>query len=443
MSPTPSNDQKIQQNLARFVGVCLAFGALSLCPPLFDRYLSVAPLLPSETSSLWWVCLALAGCSGAMLLLSKRVNARWSMLLFSLVFLVGIEQLTRVYMHYLGAAETRDKLWQTAYVTYPDHAAYQGHPFLAFTGRPAAALHGNEAIGALSPFNNYGFVGDDFHPEKQEGTIRIACLGGSTTASGYPAIMETWMNESKTADVPEIEVLNFGITYWTTAHSMVNYLLNVQDFEPDYVVIHHAWNDEKVRGTPAQEFRGDYSHAFKSFQQAPIPDKYPLRISLVYRLLQDGYGAIAPWQMLEPATTKERERVDPYYDNPAELAPFKRNLQTIIEMATLRGSKVVLTTQPHSTNDEMPIFWTHQAIDQHNTVTRELAATFADELIYVDLDDQMTGKMNEVFKDVGHVNDAGKAYKAAQIGQAILLHASMSATPPLSSDTLQPMLTNN
>ena len=45
--------------------------------------------------------------------------------------------------------------------------------------------------------------------------------------------------------------MNVGITGWTTAETLVNYFLVVQDLSPDIVLIHEAVNDAEPRVGPA------------------------------------------------------------------------------------------------------------------------------------------------------------------------------------------------
>src|SRR4030095_14123746 len=101
----------------------------------------------------------------------------------------------------------------------------------------------------LSTFNNFGFVGRDFAYAKPPGVIRIAALGASTTADGYPAMLEEYLNALQSN---RFEVMNFGQGYWTSAHVLVNFVLNVIDFAPDYIVIHQAANDELARASEAE-----------------------------------------------------------------------------------------------------------------------------------------------------------------------------------------------
>src|SRR5437868_7413196 len=102
--------------------------------------------------------------------------------------------------------------------------------------------------------------------------------------------------------------------------------------------------------------------------------------------------------------------------NARELGVFRRNIETIIDVASARQIKVVLTTMPHSTDKR----YSHlQHIDQFNEVLRSIAANH-DRLLFVDLDKLMTGKDNHLFLDPVHVGDTGKRMKADYLGKRII-----------------------
>ncbi len=61
-------------------------------------------------------------------------------------------------------------------------------------------------------------------------------------------------------------------------------------------------------------------------------------------------------------------------------------------------------------------------IDQCNAIVRELYRSHRASSLFVDLDSMMTGTMNEVFRDVAHVTEAGRRFKAEQLGAVILDH---------------------
>ena len=82
---------------------------------------------------------------------------------------------------------------------------------------------------------------------KPAGVIRVACMGNST-AVNYPQSLQTLFND--VCPHTRIQVLNFGMGWWSSVHSTVNFILNVIDFKPDYVVLNDNCNDHNYRGYP-------------------------------------------------------------------------------------------------------------------------------------------------------------------------------------------------
>src|SRR5207247_10830565 len=98
---------------------------------------------------------------------------------------------------------------RTAAWTYDEPLRMTGHPFLQFNGVPSRTGEiyrvlkpggrGDEATENLSTFNNFGFVGRDFAYAKPPRVIRIAALSASTTADGYHAMLEEYINATVAA----------------------------------------------------------------------------------------------------------------------------------------------------------------------------------------------------------------------------------------------------
>jgi GDSL-like lipase/acylhydrolase family protein len=395
----------------------LAIGVL-IAPPIFDRGFSMLHLLARERPWLW------AASVGVVLAGLYCRFGRWrswavTFILFNGLVLTTVELGARFGIRqYFPQRQLELRRWGDA--TYEDLFAYQGHPFLQFTGKPRAALRGNRTLGNLSPFNNFGFIGGDFTYEKPPAIVRVAALGGSTTADGYPAIMESFMNHNTGDDAERYEVLNFGMGYWTSAHSLVNFVLNVVDFRPDYVIVHDGWNDAKIRSSAA-DFRGDYAHALKVFDPPTfVPDRYLVRTSVVYRVIKLRSGP-PDWASLDRAVEWPRQKIGGF-DHLHELKPFRRNVETVIQIARSRNITVVLLTVPRSRDPGKQYFYDAQHIDQVNEILRELAVKYASQILFVDLDRMMTGKMESAFRDVGHVDEEGQSFKAEQVGRTILTH---------------------
>ena len=184
--------------------------SILLTPPIFSSLFAMSALLEIEVVHLWLFSCLLFVCSCFVVMNRSTMKNEVALLFFTLLVLISIELGARLTVVYVFP-EKRSYLTKLANRTYPGFAAYQGHPFLQFTGSPSISLIGNRALGNLSPFNNFGFHGPDFNYDKPRNVIRIACLGGSTTGSGYPQVMEKYLNDTKNEDSYRFEAMNFGL----------------------------------------------------------------------------------------------------------------------------------------------------------------------------------------------------------------------------------------
>ena len=235
--------------------------------------------------------------------------------------------------------------------------------------------------------------------------------------------MEEYLNDRKDEDSYHFEAMNFGMGWYTSAHSVINFVLNVIDFSPDYVILHDGWNEGFVRNVPASEFRGDYAHALTYFHEPYIVDKYPIRVSVLYRYVKQRLTAEPDWVFLDTAILKKIKRTELEWKNLNELNPYRRNIKTIVDLANLRGIRVVLSTQPHSTDPQVLSKYDGAVhMDQANNIVREVYKEYQDNVLFVDLDVLMTGKMNKVFEDLGHMDVDGTKFQAEQFGKVILEH---------------------
>ena len=404
------------------IGLTGLFLSILLFPPVFSTYLAMAPLFEFQVYQLRIFAVCLFVFSLLLILFRSKFKPALGLLFLSGLLLISLELAVRLGVN-IFAPQSKLTLARLGNRTYPHLMAFRGHPFVQFTGNPSSALIGDKILGNLTPFNNFGFFGRDFQIEKTPNTVRIVALGGSTTATGYPKKMEVFLNENKHDTSYQYEVMNFGMGWYNSAHLLVNFILNIVDFAPDYIVIHTGWNDRKARNAVGG-FRGDYSHALKNFQPPEVIDRYPIRWSVFYRYFKFKITPEPFYWFLENATRKKyKKNFQKMWQNLDELKPYERNIRTIVELARLRGIKIILTTQPHTTDPAIRLFHETIHIDQCNTIMRnlhqELEGTY-----FVDLDKLMTGKMNEVFRDVAHVTPKGLAFKAEQIGQLILEHHS-------------------
>jgi hypothetical protein len=194
----------------------------------------------------------------------------------------------------------------------------------------------------------------------------------------------------------------------------------VIDFSPDYLVLHHNWNDIKARSLKTG-FRNDYSHVLNYFHDPVIVDKYFIRTSVLYSFIKNWAFPTPPWWYIDSAIMKRGAWS--YYPTPDDytnLYPYERNLRTIIDFSLLKGIRVVLTTQPHSLRPNIRYFSSMPHMIHCNAILRKLAEEYGDKIVFIDSDALMTGKMEGCFTDLGHMDQVGIDFKAKKIGAAIL-----------------------
>jgi lysophospholipase L1-like esterase len=137
--------------------------------------------------------------------------------------------------------------------------------------------------------NRHGYRGKLVPLQRSKDTLRIVCLGGSTTygwgvhASGrtYPAQLEETLRSMLSERYRDVEVLNAGLPWATSAELLAHYHFKYHYYRPDVVVVHTAMNDAQAFNLPY--YQPDYSH-WRQQMPGPRPLPRPTRWLLHSRL---------------------------------------------------------------------------------------------------------------------------------------------------------------
>lgn len=134
--------------------------------------------------------------------------------------------------------------------------------------------------------NNFGFRGQDFQMPKRPGSFRIVCLGDSVTFGWSAADDETYPSQlqalfKKKWPNCDIEVLNLGVTGYTSFQGKQLFFRFAQKLKPDSVIIGFGQNDRY----PA--LLSDQEHQAAGTWKPDSADLL-LRHSQVYKLLKSG-----------------------------------------------------------------------------------------------------------------------------------------------------------
>jgi lysophospholipase L1-like esterase len=266
---------------------------------------------------------------------------------------------------------------------------------------------------------------------KPLGVFRIICLGGSTTAEGslsdnsYPRFLEELL--SKKYPQKKIEVINAGHYFWTTQHSIIQYLFWLKDLDPDLIILFHACNDliQSFTMPPysSKPFRKDYGHFYGYLANLAYPKTFEKFIGEFFY-----------------ADLRNPNLQSTSFSDFKSIHSFQRNLETLIEITKSKKIHLILSNQAHFFTDknetDIDFLWIPKHFlvdDEHyadekswyagmelfNRVTRETADKFS--IPFVDQVSLFNRKRTrEIFTDAHHMTPKGRMLKANLFFEKIL-----------------------
>jgi len=166
---------------------------------------------------------------------------------------------------------------------------------------------------------------------KPRGLYRILCLGGSTTEGDmvtipYPQLLASMLRAKYFNST--VEVINAGKYFYTTQHSIIQYLFYLEELNPDLIIMFEAINDIFPSFlTPPfamPPFRKDYGHYYGALAYIRFPVSFE-------RFLLNFFYADLRHGRLKAAQISDCK----------SLPCFQRNLESMIELTHSRGIKLI------------------------------------------------------------------------------------------------------
>ena len=230
---------------------------------------------------------------------------------------------------------------------------YQWHPFTGIIFRPNIhfqAGHPFQEEMAWIDVDKYGFLANDQALSFKKGSdeIRIATIGGSTTANINLAFDENWPGRlaflvQEALPDKTVTIINGGVPGFDTAQSIVNLALRIMPFNPDIVIIYHAYNDLKaIRGDVA--FKPDYSHIHDmpyGYHEKPFFLIRWLNHSMFYVRARNKYRVLIK---VKGIATKENDNTRLSSVPMVAERTFEQHMSALIAIARSGGAKVVLSS---------------------------------------------------------------------------------------------------
>jgi lysophospholipase L1-like esterase len=263
--------------------------------------------------------------------------------------------------------------------------------------------------------NALGLRGEEIAPVKPAGTVRIVCLGDSTTfgvfkngpgdvrtSSVYPAALAAALHD---AGYDRVEVVNAGRLGATSASGLALFLTTLRPLAPDVLVVRLGNNDHSmIRGHESPPLATDAEYAVLRTLPA-----WMFRLELV-RL---AFHAYRQWLATKPWATSGHQ---------VPLDRYELNIRRLVADARAGGTRVLFLDFPYrelsrglSPGDSLPNYFddvktldelhavhaTYQAVTER--VARETGSA------YLRTEDALRAAPTSVFTDydMSHLNDDG------------------------------------
>ena len=187
-------------------------------------------------------------------------------------------------------------------------------------------------------------------PRDNPATLRVLAVGGSTTRCGnlrenerYPAQLERLLREALPGS--DVEVINAGVDWWTTKHSLLAYVSDTRRWKADVVVIMHALNDACRSFSPAEFSIGAYNEHWSHFYGPSINGANPPSFEswVLKRPLDVWFSSLRLRPVNFPLETFR------------SLPRFADHLSTLVRYIQSDGAKVVLVTEPSLYKEVMSV----------------------------------------------------------------------------------------
>lgn len=117
--------------------------------------------------------------------------------------------------------------------------------------------------------------------ETSDRTFRILTLGGSTTQGfglpknkSYPDVLDALLHDRFPSKA--IKVFNAGMQWYTSKHSLINFVTYYQDWNPDVTIVMHGVNDLFRSCVPIEFAVAPYNDEWSHFYGPAIRGAKPL-----------------------------------------------------------------------------------------------------------------------------------------------------------------------
>lgn len=325
----------------------------------------------------------------------------------SILFCLTAIELTARFIIHTKYPSLEEDLLRTQDVirrSFAQEPLFKPHPYLSYVPSDTEIMEDGCII-----------AGEKFSLNKSLDTLRIACLGGSTTMRAYPIHLKIALEQC--FPDKKIEVMDWGCSNWTIMESMINYMNRARLFRPDAVIVHEGVNDVAPR--LRKSFRFDYSH----YRKAYTFEKYAWYDTIFYqswmatwlRFRTGRNIANLTYASVQPYPADENHN---YLEPPESTAlAYRECLDAIVKIAKSDGAAPIFAGMIYNATfdalaEQVPV------IEQHNAIARDYA--HKENVLYADMQRHF-GIRQELFTDQVHLVGIGNQIKGFLLASAVAM----------------------
>jgi len=306
----------------------------------------------------------------------------------------------------------------------PEQMLIEPHPYIGYTLTPGFSR-------PLLHHNALGFRGPEISEAKRPGTMRVFCLGDSSTygfsisrdEATWPARLQLYL--SSNAKPGRFEVINAGAPGYSSFESLSMLEYRGLDLQPDVVVVYLGFND--LRASTWPRVAPDNSHFRKSWGLPEKPLIATLELSetfLLARWFFTDYESKAVELARFVIVPEDGDQLTHGLQAPKEqgYVNFQRNLRSIVAVARSEGARVLLVTQAYGEatidQDRAPIIGS--AMARICGIVRNVSAERHDDGVALLDARRLLPTVPGIFTDGVHMNDDGADFLARLVAARLI-----------------------
>jgi lysophospholipase L1-like esterase len=292
------------------------------------------------------------------------------------------------------------------------------HPYIGYTLSPRFDR-------PLLHHNSLGFRGPEIARVKKPGTMRLICLGDSSTYGfsisrderTWPMRLQMYLN--RVGSPTPFEVINAGAPGYSSFESLAMLEFRGLELRPDIVVVYLGFND--LRASTWPEVQPDNSHFRRSWGVPDDPATRVLELSETF-LLARWFFTDYRHKVIELAryviVPEDGDQLTHGLQRPKEqgFINFERNVRSIVAVARAHRMRVLLITQAYGegTIDAQRAEIIGSAMSRISQIVRQIGGEGDSDVALLDAR-RLLPTMPGIFTDGVHMNDDGADFLARLI----------------------------